>query len=302
MNKEYAVGIDIGGTHITTAIIDVKNMKVVDFSLHKESFDSNLPVDEVMSIWEKAIRTSIENSKVENVIGLSVCMPGPFDYENGICWIKDQSKYEHFYGLNVRYLFQGTLNLTSDFPILFENDAVCFGKGEVYKDAQNLSKKVMAITLGTGLGACFIDKGISIATGESVPADAEIYNLAFKESIAEDYVSARGLLRRYKTLTGKNANNGLEIYNMAVDGDANAVKVFEEMGEDLASIVIPWLEKFDADGFIIGGKIANASEFFLPTFNKKVKEAGIDITVSISKDNEAAALIGAVSLLYTAKL
>lgn len=84
MNKEYAVGIDIGGTHITTAIIDVKNMQLIDLSLHKESFDSNLPVDQVMSIWEKAIQTSIKNSKVESVIGLSVCMPGPFDYENGI--------------------------------------------------------------------------------------------------------------------------------------------------------------------------------------------------------------------------
>lgn len=300
MNKEYAVGIDIGGTHITTAIIDVKKMQLIDLSLHKESFDSNLPVEQVMSIWEKAIRTSIENSKVENVMGLSVCMPGPFDYENGICWIKDQSKYEHFYGLNVRYLFQGTLNLTSDFPILFENDAVCFGKGEVYKDALNLSKKVMAITLGTGLGACFIDKGVSIATGESVPTDGEIYNLVFKESIAEDYVSARGLLKHYKTLTGNNLNNGLEIFNLAVNGEANAIKVFEQMGEDLAEIVIPWLEKFGADGFIIGGKIANASEFFLPSFNRKIKEAGIDIKVSISKDNEAAALIGAVSLLYKA--
>lgn len=300
MNKEYAVGIDIGGTHITTAIIDVKNMQLLALSLHKESFDSNLPVDQVMSIWEKAIQTSIKNSKVENIMGLSVCMPGPFDYENGICWIKDQSKYEHFYGLNVRYLFQGTLNLTSDFPILFENDAVCFGKGEVYKDARNLSKKVMAITLGTGLGACFIDKGVSVAAGESVPADGEIYNLAFKESIAEDYVSARGLIKRYKALTGNAVTNGLELFNLAKDGDNNAIKAFNEMGENLADIVIPWLKKFNADSFIIGGKIANASEFFLEDFSKKIKEAGIEINISISKDNEAAALIGAVSLLYTA--
>ncbi|MFH6995135.1 ROK family protein [Flavobacterium sp. FlaQc-48] len=300
MNKEYAVGIDIGGTHITTAIIDVKNMQLLALSLHKESFDSNLPVDQVMSIWEKGIQTSIKNSKVENIMGLSVCMPGPFDYENGICWIKDQSKYEHFYGLNVRYLFQGTLNLTSDFPILFENDAVCFGKGEVYKDARNLSKKVMAITLGTGLGACFIDKGVSVAAGESVPADGEIYNLAFKESIAEDYVSARGLIKRYKALTGNAVTNGLELFNLAKDGDNNAIKAFNEMGENLADIVIPWLKKFNADSFIIGGKIANASEFFLEDFSKKIKEAGIEINISISKDNEAAALIGAVSLLYTA--
>ncbi|WP_072975175.1 ROK family protein [Flavobacterium saccharophilum] len=299
MNKEYAVGIDIGGTHITAAIIDIVNMKVIDFSLHKESFDSNLPVKEVMSIWEKAIRTSVENSKVEAIKGLAICMPGPFDYTNGLCWIKDQSKYEHFYGLNVRYLFQGSLNLSNEFPILFENDAVCFGKGEVFKDATNLSKKVIAVTLGTGLGVCFIDKGVSIVSGELVPADGEIYNLPFKEGMAEDYVSARGLLSAYKNLTGKNLNNGLELFNLAVADDEVAIKVFEKMGEDLAAVVIPWLEKFEADSFIIGGKIANSSEFFLKSFNKKVKESGLEITVSVSTDNEVAALLGAASMLFT---
>ncbi len=298
MNKEYAVGIDIGGTHITSAIIDVVNMKVIDFSLHKESFDSNLPVNEVMSIWEKAIRTSVENSKVDEIIGLAVCMPGPFDYTNGLCWIKDQSKYEHFYGLNVRYLFQGSLNLSSEFPILFENDAVCFGKGEVFKDATNLSKKVMAVTLGTGLGACFIDKGVSIVSGELVPTDGEIYNIPYKESIAEDYVSARGLLSHYKKLTKKELSNGLELFNLAVAGDVVAIKVFEEMGEDLAKVAIPWLERFGSDSFIIGGKIANASEFFLKSFNKKIKESGLEITVSVSTDNEVAALLGAASMLF----
>lgn len=300
MNKEYAVGLDIGGTHITAAIIDIVDMKVMDFSVHKESFDSNMPVEEVMTIWEKAIRTSFKNSKVEKTSGLAVCMPGPFDYTNGICWIKDQSKYEHFYGLNVRDLFQDKLDLSSDFPILFENDAVCFGKGEVFKDSENLSKKVMAITLGTGLGACFIDKGESISTGNSVPKEGEIYDLPYKEGIAEDYVSVRGLLAGYFALSGKKVNNGLELFNLAKTGDTMAAKVFEQMGQDLAEIVLPWLEKFGADSFIIGGKIANASEFFLPAFNQKIKEAGSEIVVSISTDNEKAALLGATSMLYKA--
>ncbi|KIO52883.1 ROK family protein [Flavobacterium hibernum] len=300
MNKEYAVGLDIGGTHITAAVIDMAEMKVMDFSVHKETFDSNMPVNEVMDVWEKAIRTSFENSKVEKTSGLAVCMPGPFDYTNGICWIKEQSKYEHFYGLNVRDLFQDKLDLSVDFPILFENDAVCFGKGEVFKDSDNLSKKVMAITLGTGLGACFIDKGISISTGDLVPTDGEIYNLPYKEGMAEDFVSARGLLAGYFALSGKNVNNGLELFNLAKTGDAMAIKTFEQMGEDLAAIVIPWLEKFEADSFIIGGKIANASEFFLPSFNAKIKEAGLEITVFISTDNEVAALLGAASMLYKA--
>lgn len=300
MNKKYAVGLDIGGTHITAAVIDIVDMKVIDFSVHKESFDSNMPVDEVMTIWEKAITTSIESSKVEKTTGLAVCMPGPFDYTNGVCWIKGQSKYEHFYGLNVRDLFKDKLNLSNDFPILFENDAVCFGKGEVFKDINNLSKNVMAITLGTGLGACFIDKGESISTGNLVPEEGEIYNLPYKQGIAEDYVSARGLIAGYFALSEKRLNNGLELYNLAQAGDTMAIKVFEEMGEDLATIVLPWLENFSVDSFIIGGKIANASVFFLPSFNKKIKEAGSNVAVSISTDNEKAALLGATSLLYKA--
>ncbi|SHH80287.1 ROK family protein [Flavobacterium johnsoniae] len=297
MNTSYAIGLDIGGTHITAGVINKTEMKIVDASIYKESFDSNLPVNQVMDIWKRVIDTAIENSKVENITGIAVCMPGPFDYEKGICWIKDQSKYEHFYGLNVRELLLESLNFPETFPVLFENDAVCFGKGEVFKQQENLSKKVMAVTLGTGLGACFIDKGVSINSGSSVPADGEIYNLPYKKGIAEDYVSARGLLADYKSLTNIDLNNGLELYNLALQGDQMAVKAFETMGEDLAEVVIPWIKNFAADHIIIGGKIANASELFLRLFNKKIKESNLETAVSISTDNEIAALLGAVSFL-----
>jgi len=76
-----------------------------------------------------------------------------------------------------------------------------------------------------------------------------------------------------------------------------AIKVLEEMGEDLAEIVIPWLKSFGADSFIIGGKIANASAYFLSTFKEKIKIAGSEVTVLVSADNEIAALLGATSLL-----
>ncbi|MDQ6531245.1 ROK family protein [Flavobacterium sp. LHD-85] len=297
MNTSHAIGLDIGGTHITAAVIDKTEMKLLDFSLCKESFDSNMPADQVMNIWKKVISTSIENSKIKDITGIAICMPGPFDYKTGICWIKDQSKYEHFYGLNIRELLLESLGFPSDFPVLFENDAVCFGKGEVFKQQENLSKKVMAVTLGTGLGACFIDKGTSISSGDSVPTDGEIYNLPHKDAIAEDYVSVRGLLSHYKSLSGSDLNNGLELYNLAKNGDQQAIQVFERMGEDLATVVIPWIKSFTADHIIIGGKIANASDLFLSSFNKTIQESDLKVEVSISNDNEIAALLGAVSFL-----
>jgi glucokinase len=301
MKKVYAIGMDVGGTHITSAIVDVTNMKVLESSVHKECFDSNLPVNQVMDFWEKSIRLSLIKSEVDGVDGITVCIPGPFDYENGISMIKGQDKYENFYGLNIGDLTRERLGLPDDFTVFFENDAVCFGKGEVYKDKINLSKKVMAITLGTGLGSCFIDKGVSISSGILVPADGEIWNLPFKNGIAEDYVSLRGLLSKYFTLSGIQLESGLELYDRAIAEDKNALQVFAEMGEDLAEIVIPCLKKFSAEHFIIGGKIANSSSLFLPTFNKKVKESGCEIGIQVSNDNENAALLGAASMLSDKK-
>jgi glucokinase len=298
MEKEYAIGMDVGGTHITSAVIDVTDMKVLKSSVHKESFDSNLPVNQVMDFWEKAIQLSLKNSGIENLNGIAVCMPGPFDYEKGISMIKGQDKYENFYGLNIGDLIRKRLSLPDDFTVFFENDAVCFGKGEVYKDKKNLSKKVMAVTLGTGLGSSFIDKGVSISSGPQVPTDGEIWNLPFRKGIAEDYVSLRGLLSKYFALSGTQLENGLELYNLASAGDKNALKVFEEMGEDLAEIVIPWFKKFSVEHFVIGGKIADSSSLFLPSFNKKIKEADCEVSIQVSVDNEDAALLGAASLIH----
>lgn len=290
--------MDVGGTHITSAVIDVADMKVLNSSIHKESFDSNLPVNEVMDFWEKSIRVSLKNSEIEHIKGITVCIPGPFDYENGISMIKGQAKYENFYGLNISNLIKERLNLPDDFNVFFENDATCFGKGEVYRDKENLSKKVMAITIGTGLGSCFIDKGLSISSGDLVPADGEIWNLPFRNGIAEDYVSQRGLLSKYFDLSKIKLKNSLELYNHAIAGDKKALKVFEEMGEDLSEILIPCFKKFSAEHFIIGGKIANASALFLPAFSKKIKEANWEVSIQISLDNENAALLGAASSIY----
>lgn len=298
MEKVYAIGMDVGGTHITSAVIDVTDMKVLKSSVNKESFDSNLPVNQVMDFWEKSIRLSLSNSGIENVNGIAVCMPGPFDYKNGISMIKGQDKYENFYGLNIGDLIRKRLSLPKEFTVFFENDAVCFGKGEVYKDKNNLSKKVMAVTLGTGLGSSFIDKGVSISSGMQVPADGEIWNLHFKKGIAEDYVSLRGLLSKYLALSGTQLENGLELYTLAKAGDKDALKVFEEMGEDLAEIVIPWFRKFSVEHFVIGGKIANSSSLFLPSFNKKIREADCEVSIQVSNDNEDAALLGAASLIH----
>lgn len=300
MEKRFAIAMDVGGSHITSAIVDLSEMKVFEESLFKVSFDSNLPTADVMDFWENAIRTLLEKSEVGKLSGIALAVPGPFDYDDGTCWIKDQDKYENFYGLNIKDLLRERFDFDLDFPIVFENDATSFGKGEVYKNMENLPKNVMAITLGTGLGACFIENGKIVSTGITVPTNGEIWDLPYKNGIAEDAVSLRGLLSNYQNLSGIQANNGLELYILAINGDKKALEAFQLFGEDLAEIVLPWLNSFNANMLVIGGKIANAGDLFLNSFREKAKQSGIEIELILSTNNETTALLGAASLLYKA--
>lgn len=300
MEKRFAIAMDVGGSHITTAVIDLSEMKVFEDSFIKVSFDSNLPSKTVMDYWENAIRTLWEKSAIEKLSGIALAVPGPFDYADGTCWIKDQDKYNHFYGLNIKELLRERFDFDRDFPIVFENDANSFGKGEVYKNIENLPKNVIAITLGTGLGACFIENGKIVSTGKNVPQDGEIWNLPYKNGMAEDAVSLRGLLANYHNLSGIELNNGLELYHLAIEGDEKAIRAFHKFGEELAEVVLPWLKSFNAHMLVIGGKVANAGDLFLNILRKKAKNEGIEIELVLSTDNETTALLGAASLLYKA--
>ena len=155
----------------------------------------------------------------------------------------------------------------------------------------------MAITLGTGLGGCFVENGKVINKGNNVPENGEIWNLPYKNGIAEDAVSLRGLLSNYKELSGNQLNEGLDLYNLAHEGDEKAIEAFSKFGEDLAEVVLPCLKNFNADMLVIGGKLANAGDLYLNAFKEKAKNAGIEIEVAISTDNETSALLGVATLL-----
>lgn len=301
-DMKHVITLDIGGSHITAAVVNATTKTVYTNTIVKESFDSNEEVGEVLSLWKKVIHTCFAKADVQKLEGLAFCMPGPFDYEKGICWIKDQSKYEKFYGVDVKKAILEKMELPADFPVYFQNDADSFGIGEVYQNPAFLDKKVIAITLGTGLGACFIDHGNVVLHAVGVPKDGEIYNLPYKDTMAEDYVSARGLLRNYNNKVSQSVQNGLNLYELAVRNDALAIAAFQEFGKDLAAVLLPLVQEFQAEALVFGGKIADGKDFFLPELQSLFAAHGLQPSIAISNDNEKAALLGAANLFLAETL
>ncbi|HVU98675.1 MAG TPA: ROK family protein [Puia sp.] len=273
--NKISCGVDIGGTHISAAL--TQNDALLAETYRRLPVDPNADAVTLLDTWAGLITAVIGLApKGQPVSTIGIAMPGPFDYINGVSMIRGLNKYESLYGLNIREALHGRIK--SPNTICFENDAACFGLGQVH----HKHRKIIAITLGTGFGACFIQDQQLLAQGPGVPPNGYLYNIPFQQGIAEDYISARWLLNAYP------ADNVREIADRAAK-DPKAAATFTQFGKNLQQVITPWIKQFEADALIIGGSISKA----YPLFEKELR---LDIPVIVADNTEHSAITGAASL------
>jgi glucokinase len=296
MNKNIAIGTDIGGSHISCAAIDLVSGKIIRNTLTERSVDNQAQANTIIGTWTQALSAVLKKVPLENVKGIGFAMPGPFDYVKGISYIRGVAKYENLYGINITDAISNSLSVKDGFLIRFMNDASSFAVGEAWAGSAANFNRSLSITLGTGFGSAFIRNRIPIVDGPEVPKLGCIYHLPFKDGIADDYFSTRGLLSRYKKLTGKELDGVKELAALA--GTEKAVTdLFIDFGENAGLFLAPWLNKFKAEILVIGGNISHAYNLFGDAFEIRLKKENCFCKVAISKLKEDAALLGSGYLL-----
>jgi glucokinase len=277
----FAIGADIGGTHITAALIDLRNKTVVPASVKRAVVNAGGTADEIIKVWSECIKDVRQDKQVENIC---LAMPGPFDYEAGISLMRGQAKYESLYQLNIKEKLAMELKVPVQ-AIFMENDAACFLQGEVYNGAVNIytDSTVIGITLGTGLGSAVYKRGTSV--------NADMWQYPFKGGIAEDYLCTRWFVRRWKEITGETING---VKQIPVTSE-KAKEVFSGFGQHLAEFLLEFIAKESPDAIVIGGNIAKASDWFGPTLTSVISAKHPTIKIEQAILGEEASLSGAVS-------
>jgi glucokinase len=296
MNKNIAIGTDIGGSHISCAAIDLASGKILRDTLTERQVNNQAQASTIIGIWSKALSDVIDKVKVENVKGIGFAMPGPFDYVKGICYIRGVAKYENLYGFNITDAISSSLGVHDGFLIRFMNDASSFAVGEAWAGSASKFNRSLSITLGTGFGSAFISNRIPIVDGPEVPKLGCIYHLPYKDGIADDYFSTRGLLLRYKKQTGKELIGVKELAGLA-DSDKTVLDLFTDFGDNAGLFLAPWLKKFKAEILVVGGNISHAYNLFGDVFENRLRTENCFCEVAISKLKEDAALLGSAYLL-----
>lgn len=278
------LGVDIGGSHITTGIVDIEKKGLIPKSIKRKYIDSSGSTESILKGWTEIINESFES--YEGAIKrIGIAMPGPFDYENGISLIKDQDKFKFLYKLNIKQELAQRLNIQSS-DIKFINDAAAFMQGEVFCGAAKGYEKAMGLTLGTGLGSAVAVNGKA--------KDAELWNSKFLKGIAEDYFSTRWFVNKYKSLTGIELEGVKELADI-VKTDVYAKQIFNEFGRGLGHFLADIINETKSEVVVLGGNISQAFNLFAPHLRENLKAFHLDTEIKITELNEHAALIGAAS-------
>jgi len=292
--KTLSIGVDVGGSHIACAVVNVGCRELLPDTLTRLDVDSMGTADDIFSAWATALNKTMAYIGNSPLAGVGFAMPGPFDYRNGIS--KMEQKFPALFDKSIVHTIQPLLDTDSPLPLRFLNDATSFAVGEAWLGRGRGADKVVAITLGTGFGSAFIDAGVPVVERDDVPGEGCFWHLPYRDSIVDDYFTTRWFVRHFKDVSGRETSGAKSVADQARRGDAAALGIFESYGRDLGEFLAPWLKKFSADVIVFGGNISFAYDLFGPALRNSLKLLCPDIAIEVSLLGENAAMIGAARL------
>ena len=259
--KPYILALDAGGTFLKAGLF-TNGMPITE-SLLSVPVNSDGSAEDVHTAYSKLLlQMKHRAQELSGVIsGVCVDTPGPFDYSDGIS--RMTHKYTAIYGVPLRPWFREILG---DIPVLFLHDSSAFILGTV--KAENPYRRIAGVMIGTGLGFAMMMDGRVCVTDQGSPL-VSIYKRPYRNGIAEDAVSAGGIVRAYNQLAEAPLPNAKEIAVLAKQGEPLAKRIYETMGYDLGKILQSILKENEMEALFLGGQISR--DFAL--FEEPLKDA-----------------------------
>ncbi|TWI85725.1 glucokinase [Lacibacter cauensis] len=317
MTKDYAVGIDIGGTNTKFGIVDRKGNILEQGRMRTDTHEN--AEDFISELYVHLSKLITSHGGNEKFKGIGVGAPngnyytGNIEYAPNLKWkgiIPMAELIEKKFGI----------------PTKLTNDANAAAMGEMMYGVAKGLKHFITITLGTGVGSGIVIDG-KIVVGHDgfagelghviVKPGGRLHKGTGMRGSLESYASATGvretaiefltnepdtpsLLRNYSIddLTSET------VYNCAIQGDIIANKIFEFTGEVLGEALANFVMFSSPEAIVLFGGLTKAGDLILkptvrameanllPIFQNKVKVIFSDL-----KEADAA-ILGASALVW----
>jgi glucokinase len=308
--KEYAFGIDIGGTTVKIGLFD-KEGNVLD-KWEVPTVTAGGP-DAILPNVAESIKNKMNQKGIasDNVEGVGAGSPGAITADGHLVDAVNIGWKE----LNLSEELTKLLNL----PVKSSNDANVAAFGEMWQGAGKGCSNMVMVTLGTGVGGGIIVNGqiLSGATGGGGEIghlhveddETDVCNCGNKGCL-EQYASATGIVRLAKKMLEEDSEPSVlregeitakAVFDAVKAGDKAAEEIAERFGYYLgkglgmiASVVNPEI-------IVIGGGVSKAGDVLLkyiePEFKKYVFPPCSHAKITLAELGNDAGIYGAAGLI-----
>ena len=317
MEKQFVVGVDVGGQTSKIGVVDARGDVLVQSVIRTDGHSdaADFVADLAAAIKELVVKAN----KVGEIRGIGVGAPNGNYYTGEIAFAPNLE-----WAANEAVPFSRMLSeALGGIPVSLTNDANAAAVGEMTYGAAKGMKDFIMITLGTGVGSGIVING-QVVYGHDGFAGELGHTCAVrnngrqcncgKTGCLEAYCSAIGvartarewldmtdepsLLRELEKITSK------DVYEAAKEGDALALRVFNFTGAMLGRSLADFIEFSAPEAIVLFGGLARSKDFIYEPTYKAMNEnvlplwkGKVDLLFSQLKESDAA-ILGASALAW----
>ncbi len=278
MSDKVAIGIDVGGTFIKSALVNIKGEILNKASTQTQAHDG-----------PKVVIQNILNSIQEllefhhDVYGIGIGIPGNVKRDQGL--IEGCFNVPSLAGI---YLVN-ELEKKLDFPIFIDNDANNAAKGEYLFGAGQNYDHLILLTLGTGIGSGIILNhklfhGVSDYGGEighMILIPEGMLCTCGNYGCFEAYASATAMINQAKQAIKREypgkllqvANDEINaqiICQLAIDGDEVCRDIVGKIGKYIAIGCASIINMLNVPLIVIGGGVSEGGDILFHAIDQHV--------------------------------
>lgn len=280
MNK-YVVGVDLGGTKISTALADfegnVLSQSIIPTNAHEGE-------ERVLERIIKSIQSVMSegDANLEDIKAIGIGSPGPLDSKKGIIITTPNLPFNNF---NLVRPLKEKFNV----PVFLDNDANVAAIGEYMLGAGRGKKNMVYFTVSTGVGGGAIVDG-NICRGNTSNAleighttvspfgpRCNCGNIGCLEALSSGTaIGKRGQeavnskvetsLKKYDKVTS------YEVFKEAANGDEVAKDIIDNALTFLGIGIANAISIFDPEMIVIGGGVSKAGDIVFEKVREVVKK------------------------------
>ena len=285
----YALGIDVGGTKIYSAIIDENGQIVSDI----EKNPTPKSFDEIKQLFKSIIKKHEDDV---DIVAFSTC--GAVNNSNNHILGSTGNIADGYPDMQFSEL--------SSKPVFLENDANCAAWAEYKIGASKGTKVSVMLTLGTGVGGGIIInnellKGQNGAAGEihfKMYSDKRRKCTCGGWDCFEIYASGKGLKITAEEISKNHDITTYDVIEGVQKGDSLMIEIFNKWQDDITNGIIGLSNIFDPDCVVLSGSMAEFVETDKIQYNANKEIITTPIVVKKAMAGNYSGMIGAALLAF----